>query len=64
VITRRKLLGLTISTLFLKNLSVEEALAVGADILHGSRTKNHVALTFHGAGDIKTATDILAAERF
>ena len=61
MISRRKVLGLTLSTLFLKSLSFEEAMAAGADISHGSRTKSQVALTFHGAGDIKTATDILAA---
>ena len=61
MISRRKLLGVTLSTLFLKSLTFEEAIAAGADISHGNRTKNQVALTFHGAGDIKTATDILAA---
>lgn len=61
MISRRKLLGVTFSTLFLKTLSFEDAIAAGADISHGSRSKNQIALTFHGAGEIKTATDILAA---
>jgi peptidoglycan/xylan/chitin deacetylase (PgdA/CDA1 family) len=34
--------------------------AAGADILHGLRTRNEVALTFHGAGALSIAKSILS----
>ena len=61
MISRRKFLGVSFSTLALQKISfLETFAATNADISHGSRTSNNVALTFHGAGDINIADDILA----
>ena len=60
MISRRNFLSFSLSTILLERFSFSDALAAGADISHGSRDKKEVALTFHGAGDIKIADDILA----
>lgn len=60
MISRRRFLGLSLSTLAIEKLSFIEAFAAGTDISHGSRTKKQVALTFHGAGDLAIADEILA----
>lgn len=60
MITRRRLLAASAATLLLERLSPGAAFAAGADISHGSRNKSEVALTFHGAGDISIADDLLA----
>ena len=60
MISRRNFLGLSISTVALQRLSIFDAFATNADISNGSRTKKEVALTFHGAGDLKIARDLLA----
>ena len=60
MISRRNFLGLSLSTVALQRLSIFDAFAANADISHGLRTKKEVALTFHGAGDLKIARDLLA----
>lgn len=60
MISRRKFLGLSLSALAIEKLSFIDAIAAGADISHGSRSKKQVALTFHGAGDLALANEILA----
>ena len=60
MISRRNFLGLSISTVALQRLSIFDAFAANVDISHGSRNKKEVALTFHGAGDLKIARDLLA----
>ena len=60
MISRRKFLGLSLSTIALERLSFVNSFAAGADISHGSRTKKEIALTFHGAGDLSIAKDLLA----
>ena len=60
MISRRNFLGLSLSTVALQRLSIFDAFAANTDISHGSRTKKEVALTFHGAGDLKIARDLLA----
>ena len=60
MISRRNFLGLSLSTMALQRLSIFDAFAANADISHGSRSKKEVALTFHGAGDLKIARDLLA----
>lgn len=49
------LIGLT--DFFLPNLA--DAASAGSDILHGSRSRHEVALTFHGSGDLTIAHRIL-----
>ena len=61
MISRRRFLGLSLGALAIERLSFLEAFAAaGADISHGARTKKQVALTFHGAGDLALANEILA----
>ena len=60
MISRRNFLGLSLSTVALQRLSIFDAFAANVDISHGSRNKKEVALTFHGAGDLKIARDLLA----
>ena len=60
MISRRNFLGLSLSTVALQHLSIFDAFAANADISHGLRTKKEVALTFHGAGNLKIARDLLA----
>jgi peptidoglycan/xylan/chitin deacetylase (PgdA/CDA1 family) len=61
MISRRALLGLGISTLALEKFSIGSAIALtNGDISHGSRSKPEIALTFHGAGDLSLAKEILA----
>ena len=60
MISRRNFLGLSLSTVAPQRLSIFDAFAANSDISHGSRTKKEVALTFHGAGDLKIARDLLA----
>lgn len=60
MISRRRLLGFALSTFALERLAISDAFAAGADISHGPRTKTEVALTFHGAGEISIARDLLA----
>ena len=60
MISRRRFLGLSLSTIALERLSFTNSFAAGADISHGSRTKKEIALTFHGAGDVAIAKDLLA----
>lgn len=60
MISRRGFLGAGIGALLLESFpSLSAYAASNADISHGSRSKTEVALTFHGAGDIKLANEIL-----
>ena len=49
--------------LTLSNFNVASAQTLGLDISHGSRKKNEVALTFHGAGDLKIARELLSISK-
>lgn len=60
MISRRGFLGLSLSTIALEKLSFVNSYAAGTDISHGSRSKKEIALTFHGAGELSIANDLLA----
>jgi peptidoglycan/xylan/chitin deacetylase (PgdA/CDA1 family) len=60
VISRRNILRVGITGLLVERFPALSANAFSnSDISHGSRTKPNIALTFHGAGDINLANEIL-----
>lgn len=64
MISRRGFLGAGIGALLIESFpSLNAYAASNADISHGSRSKTDIALTFHGAGDINLANEILKIAR-
>jgi peptidoglycan/xylan/chitin deacetylase (PgdA/CDA1 family) len=60
VISRRNILRVGITGLLVERFPALSANALSnSDISHGPRTKTDIALTFHGAGDINLANEIL-----
>jgi peptidoglycan/xylan/chitin deacetylase (PgdA/CDA1 family) len=60
VISRRNILRAGLTGLLVERFPALSANALSnSDISHGSRTKADIALTFHGAGDINLANEIL-----
>ena len=60
MISRRGFLGAGIGALLMESFpSLNAYAASNADISHSSRSKTDIALTFHGAGDINLANEIL-----
>ena len=58
-ISRRNILKLGIASIAVSSNPSLAFASTNADITHGSRSKNQVALTFHGAGTRKMANAIL-----
>jgi peptidoglycan/xylan/chitin deacetylase (PgdA/CDA1 family) len=63
-VDRRQFLGMVaalgVSAVTARHVLAQTTAAPAIEIVHGPRTSKHVALTFHGAGDIGLAKAILA----